>query len=120
MRYLGELREQPVEPPFTACENMDMQNLDVEIGFPVSRWLTGKEEIQPRKLLSGKVATCLHIGAYDKIEPAYTALSSWTAEQISETSGVAYKIYLNDPETTCPKELQTQIPFPWKSEVTQA
>ena len=35
-QYLGELGEQPVGPPFAAYYNMDMQNLDIEIGFPAA------------------------------------------------------------------------------------
>jgi len=34
--YLEEMEEQPVDVPFTAYYNMDMQNLDVEMGFPVA------------------------------------------------------------------------------------
>ena len=36
-QYLGELGEQPIGPPFAAYYNMDMDNLDVEFGFPVAR-----------------------------------------------------------------------------------
>ena len=46
MAYLMELGEQPVDAPFTAYYNMDMQNLDVEIGFPVGKALPGRGEIQ--------------------------------------------------------------------------
>ncbi len=34
MAYLGELGEHPAGPPYTAYYNMDMQDLDVEIGCP--------------------------------------------------------------------------------------
>jgi len=46
MQYLGELGEQPAGMPFAAYYNMDMQNLDVEIGFPVARKFAGKGEVQ--------------------------------------------------------------------------
>jgi hypothetical protein len=46
VQYLGELGEQPAGPPFAGYFNMDMQNLDVEIGFPVLKKLPGKGEIQ--------------------------------------------------------------------------
>jgi len=35
--YLAEIGEQPSGAPFAAYYNMDMDNLDVEIGFPVAR-----------------------------------------------------------------------------------
>jgi len=111
-QYLGELGEYPAGPPFVAYYNADMQNLDVEIGFPVSRKLPGKGDIQVGEIPGGKVATCLHVGPYSEIEPAYTALSEWTIENGHEVTGVAYEVYLNDPEETPPEELQTQIVFP--------
>ena len=44
--YLAELREEPDGAPFAAYYNMDMQDLDVEIGFPVTKAIQGKGEIQ--------------------------------------------------------------------------
>lgn len=37
--YLAELGEEPAGAPFAAYYNMDMQDLDVEIGFPVGKSL---------------------------------------------------------------------------------
>jgi len=113
-QYLGELGEQPAGPPFAAYHNMDMQNLDVEIGIPVSKKLAGRDDIQASEIPSGKAATCLHVGPYAEIEPAYTALSEWMKDNGYKATGVAYEIYLNDPEETPPQELQTQIVFPLK------
>ena len=113
-QYLGELGEQPAGPPFVAYHNEDMQDLDVEIGFPVARELPGRGDIQASEIPGGKVATCLHVGPYAEIEPAYTALSEWMRENGHEATGVAYEMYLNDPQQTPPEELQTQIMFPLK------
>jgi effector-binding domain-containing protein len=114
-QYLGELGEQPVGPPFAAYYNMDMQNLDVEIGFPVSRRLPGKDDINASEIPGGKVATCLYTGPYSEIEPAYNALSQWIKDNGYEVTGVAYEMYLNDPMQTLPQELRTQIVFPLKA-----
>ena len=111
-QYLGELGEQPAGPPFAAYHNMDMQNLDVAIGFPVSRKLAGRDDIQAGEIPGGKAATCLYVGPYAEIEPAYTALSEWMKDNGYKATGVAYEMYLNDPEETPPQELQTQIVFP--------
>jgi effector-binding domain-containing protein len=113
-QYLGELGEQPAGPPFVAYHNQDMQDLDIEIGFSVARQLPGRGDIQAGEIPGGKVATCLHIGPYSEIGPAYTALSQWMEEQGYEPTGVAYESYLNDPEQTPPEELRTQIAFPLK------
>jgi effector-binding domain-containing protein len=91
---------------------MDMQNLDVEIGFPVSRSLQEKEDIKAGEMPAGKYASCIHIGPYDKLEPAYAALAQWIKENGYQSSGPAYEIYLNDPNETVPEELETLIKFP--------
>jgi effector-binding domain-containing protein len=113
-KHLGELGEAPAGPPFAAYYNEDMQDLDVEIGFPVSRRLPGKDDIEASEIPGGKVATCIHTGLYSEIEQAYNALSRWMQENGYEATGVAYEVYLNDPSETPPKELQTQIAFPLK------
>jgi len=110
--YLGELEEQPVGPPFAAYHNMDMQDLDIELGFPVAHELPSRDDIQAGEIPGGKAATCLYTGPYEDIEGPYDALSQWMEENGYEPTGAAYEIYLNDPQETPPEELQTQIVFP--------
>jgi effector-binding domain-containing protein len=114
-QYLGELGEQPAGPPFTAYYNMDMQDLDVEIGFPVYKRLPGKDDIKASEIPGGEAATCLHTGPYSEIGPAYNALSEWIKDNGYEVTGVAYEVYLDDPAQTPPQELRTQILFPLKT-----
>ncbi len=111
---MGELGEQFAGPPFTAYYNMDMQNLDVEMGFPVPKKLSSKGDIQSCEIPAGKMATCLYTGPYSEMEPVYNALSKWMQDNGYEATGVAYEIYLNDPSQTPPEELKTQIMFPLK------
>ncbi|MFC1935810.1 GyrI-like domain-containing protein [Chloroflexota bacterium] len=110
-QYLGELGEQPAGPPFAVYYNMDMQNLDVEAGFPVSKRIPGKDDIQASETPGGKVATCLHTGPYGGLEPAYNALLQWIKANGYEATGVAYETYLNDPGQTPSHKLKTQIAF---------
>lgn len=110
-QYLGGLGEQPAGPPFAAYYNMDMQNLDVEIGFPVLKKLPDKEDIKISEIPSGKFATCLYTGPYSEIEPAYNELSQWIEDNEYEATGIVYEIYLDDPSQIPPEELKTQIMF---------
>jgi effector-binding domain-containing protein len=111
-QHLCDLDEQPAGPPFAAYYNMDTQDLDVEIGFPVSKRLAGKGSIHEGEIPAGKIATCVHVGPYSDIAPAYAALSEWIEAQGYEATGLAYEMYLNDPNETPPAELMTQIAFP--------
>ncbi len=114
VNYMNECGEQPVGAPYVGYFNMDMQNLDIEIGFPCARRLPAKGELQPSELPGGKVATVLHVGPYEKAEAAYNALTEYVQQQGYEPSGAAYEFYLNGPETP-PQDLQTIIFFPLKS-----
>ncbi len=112
--YLAELGERPAGAPFTAYYNMDMQDLDVEVGFPVGKPLTGKDDIQAGQVPGGKLGYALHTGPYSEIAPAYDALTQFVKEQGYEPTGAAYEFYLNDPGETPQEQLQTQIVFPLK------
>ena len=119
-QYLGQIGQQPAGAPFVAYYNMDMQNLDIEIGFPVAGQVSGQGEIQAGEIPGGKLLTCLHIGPYDKSTAAYEAMQQWLDANACEATGVAYEFYLNDPTVTPPDALQTQILFPLKAQVPSA
>jgi effector-binding domain-containing protein len=114
VQYLVELGEHPAGAPFAAYYNMDMKDLDVEAGFPVARPLPGRGDIQPGQMWAGDAVTCLFVGPYDQVGPAYDALTKWIADNGRVPTGVAYEYYLNDPRTTPPQEPQTQIVMPLK------
>lgn len=112
--YLSEVGEAPAGAPYVAYYNMDMANLDIEIGFPIARPVSGRDEILAVEIPGGPVARCLYTGTYQEIGAAYDALSQWVTAQGDEPTGVSYEFYLNDPTETPPAELQTQIVFPLK------
>jgi effector-binding domain-containing protein len=111
-QYLGELGEQPADAPFVAYYNMDMENLDLEIGFPVARELPGKEDIQPGVIPAGKSGVCTYTGPYPEMAPAYDALTAWVEQEGCHPSGVSYEFYLNSPAEVPPDQLITRIVFP--------
>jgi effector-binding domain-containing protein len=114
MQYLAELGEQPAGMPFAAYYDLNMENMDIEIGFPVGRPLAGKGEIQASEFPGGKLASVMHIGPYDQLIAAYEALGQWVKAQGYEATGVAYELYYSEPETP-PMEIRTEIIFPLKS-----
>lgn len=86
MQTMGSSGVQPTGPPFAMYHNMDVSNLDVEIGFPVA----------------------------EKTEEAYNRLTAFVKEQGLEPESYVYEFYLNDPAETPPEELKTEIYFPVK------
>ncbi|MBN1317230.1 MAG: GyrI-like domain-containing protein [Anaerolineales bacterium] len=111
-QYLGEIGQQPAGPPFAVYYNMDMNDLDIEIGFPVAGEPAGRENIQSSKTVGGKAATYIHKGPYSAVEPAYNMLTAWIEQMGLEPTGVAVERYLNDPDVTPPEDLLTQIIYP--------
>lgn len=112
MAYLTELGETPAGAPFVAYYNMDMQDLEIAVGFPMSRSLPGRDQIEPSEIPAGQYAACLYTGPYNEIGRGYDALLDWMKEHELEPSGEAYEFYLDDPTQTHPDILRTEIRFP--------
>jgi effector-binding domain-containing protein len=110
-QYLAGLGQAPAGCPYVAYFNMDMQDLEIEAGFPVAGALAGKDAIQAGTLPNKMVATTTFTGPYTEMGPAYQELTHWIEEQGYQANGVVYEFYLNDPATTPPEALQTQIVF---------
>ncbi len=114
MEYMAQLGEQPADAPFTAYYNLDMQDLDVEMGFPVSKPFPGKGEIAPGEIPRGKAVTCMYKGPYSQMEEPYNDIFKWISEQDAEPTGVYYEYYYNSPADVPESELLTKIVIPLK------
>nr|MDO8087675.1 GyrI-like domain-containing protein [Candidatus Sigynarchaeum springense] len=111
MAYLDDLKKKPAGPPFVAYLNMDMQALDVEVGFPVHDELPAKGELKPTTIPGLEVATCMHTGPYDAIEDTYTAFSECIKQQNVETGDPVYEFYLSSPDQVPVDKLKTRLVF---------
>ncbi len=112
--YLNEMGEQPADAPFTCYYNMDMHNLDVEMGFVTARPLPGKDNIQAGEIPAGKEVSYLFKGPYHEMEPAYNAMAQWVKQNGHTPTGTAYEFYYNSPQEVPESELLTKIVFPLK------
>jgi effector-binding domain-containing protein len=111
--YLGSLGEHPANVPFVAYHNMDMADLDVELGFPVSSPLPGNEDIQYAPVPGGLRAFCMYLGPYSQMAPVYGELAAWILASGFTSLGTAYEHYFNGPDTP-EEQLLTQIVMPVK------
>lgn len=108
-QYLGELGTFPSGPPFGMYHNMDMQRLDVEIGFPVAQKALGRGDIKASELPAGKYASCVFTGPYDKVSAGWETLMGWVGAHHHQPVGPYLEVYLNDPGEVAPEQLLTQI-----------
>jgi len=113
--YLNELGEEPTDVPFTAYHSLDMDNLDVEMGFPVSKQLPGKDDIQAGIIPAGAQLTCTYKGPYSGMEDPYSEMFAWIKDNGYEATGVFYEYYYNSPGEVPESELLTKIVIPLKS-----
>jgi effector-binding domain-containing protein len=113
MQYMAELKEPVAAEPFVIYYNLDMQNLDVELGFPVSRELPANGEIKPSTLPTGPAARTTFTGPYEKMAPAYEGLGKFVTDNGREATGVSIEYYLTGPDTPADQQI-TRIVFPIK------
>jgi effector-binding domain-containing protein len=109
--YIEELGETPTDAPFAAYYNMDMENLDVEIGFPVSKELEGRDNIKAGVIPEGNKAFYMYKGPYTKMETVYNEMSKWMQGNNLVPTGVVYEHYYNSPMEVPESELLTKIVF---------
>ncbi len=98
-----------VGAPFAIYYNMDIQDLDVELGFPVSSRISEKGRIKNSFIPQGKVISFTHVGPYNELESAYNEAFEWIKQNNVETNGVVCELYHNDPAVLPPAELITEI-----------
>ncbi len=114
IQYMGEIGEQPSGVPYIGYFNMDMNDLEVEIGFPVSKDMAEKENIIMSEIPAGKYATVIHMGSYTKLESSYNILMEWMEENHLQGTYIGYEYYLNDPGKFPEDKLETKILFQLK------
>lgn len=101
-------------PPYAKYYNMDMEALDVEMGFPINSEAAVEGIIKIGELPAGKIASAVHHGPYDKLEETYIKLMEFVKGKGLETEEWMYEYYLNSPLEVKPGELQTEICYPLK------
>ncbi len=112
MDYMEQMGEELDGDPYIGYFNMDMQNLDVEIGIPVDKVLPGMEDISPGELPMGDVVTALYKVPYGEMTSAYDEINAWIASHGYKPIGTAYEKYYNSPAEVPESELLTRIEFP--------
>jgi effector-binding domain-containing protein len=109
---LGKQRTGPSGSPFAIFYNMDMNDLDVEMGFPVAKEIRAEGRMKPGVLPGGRTAVALHKGPYESSKSTYEALMGLIQQNNAQAQGLCYEVYRNDPQTTKPEDLLTEIGFP--------
>ena len=98
MDYITSQNAFPAGAPIVCFHNMDLDKLDIEVGFPVATQMNSLEDIQCVEIPSQKVVTAIDQGAYELQDSTLEELFEWVKNNPYEMSGEIYYQYLNTPD----------------------
>jgi len=99
--------------PFVCYHNANLENLEVEMGFPVAKPVSGNDDITGYTIPVQKAVSGIYLGAYEDTDPLMMEIMQWIIEHGYEQQGKVYNYYLNDEDHNA-SELLTQIVVPIK------
>ncbi|MFC5380018.1 MerR family transcriptional regulator [Aquipuribacter nitratireducens] len=110
---------QPAGAPFVVYHDVidETSAGDIEVCVPVPPATAppapaDEGAVRWRTTAGGPVARTLHRGPYAEIAPAYHSLEGWMRENGHRPAGPPREVYLNDPATTLPEDLLTEVQWP--------
>lgn len=109
--HMKELGASEPGKPYVAYFNMDMQHLEVEMGFATETEYPGFGDVVGAHIPAGQWVSIIHKGPYKEMGHSYTVASRWMQEHGIEAHETVYEHYLNDPAMVPESELLTKIEF---------
>lgn len=97
--------------PIVCFHNMDLENLNIEIGFPTATKMEGVDDIQGIEIPAQKIVTAIDQGDYLLQDSTLEELFAWVQSSPYEMLGEIYYQYLNTPNRPT-SELLTKMMFP--------
>ncbi len=113
--YLREIGVRPASPPITLyhAHHEAEGEFDIQGGWFLSAPIAGDDRFQAGIVPEGEVATTTHVGPYDRLGDAHSAIEAWIGRNGRSTSGPCWEIYLNDPGTVSdPNHYETEVSWP--------
>ncbi len=105
----------PASGPVVCFHNMQLETLDVEIGFLLAQPIEATGEITAQSVPTRTVATTIDRGVYEQQDPTLEELMAWIPANGFEPAGGIYYHYLNGDEV--PQECLTEMFIPVKKAV---
>lgn len=100
--------------PFVCYHNTNLENLEVEMGFPVANPTPGNgDDITGYTIPVQKAFSGMFLGAYEDTDPLMFEIMETAAQQGYEQQGPIYHYYLNNSDRQA-SELLTRIVVPVK------
>jgi effector-binding domain-containing protein len=107
--YVGP-RAQPEGGPFGRYFEVREDSIDFEAGVVLSAPIEGRGRIEASELPAGSVAVTWHVGPYETLTEAYSAVETWMKECGRAPAGPMWEVYWSDPQ----KDVD---PTTWRTEI---
>ncbi len=98
LSLIEENGEFPSSGPIVCFHNMELETLDVEIGFQIAQPISSMNEAGARIIPSRTVAAAIDRGPYENQDPTLEELMKWIPEHGYEAAGGIYYHYMNGEE----------------------
>lgn len=108
---IKEADSYPSSGPIVCFHNIDIEKLDVEIGFQIAEPITGKGAVKYSVLPARTIATAIGQGPYEQQDPTMEELMKWISDNGYQPTGGIYYHYLNDDQRP-EEELLTEMYLP--------
>ncbi len=103
----------PSGPPFVIYHEFGAEGIDAEVSLPIAEPIATCGRIESRVVPAMTIARTVHLGPYEKLGDAYTALWSWIRSHGFEVAGPVQERYLNGPgDRVGSSEYRTEIEMP--------
>lgn len=109
IRYADRQGLRVLGPAFAIYYNMDMDNLDMEIGFVSGVRVSGNGIVQSSEIPAGQYVSAVYAGPYAEMPALYQEMSAFMIERGLVPSGTACELYFNSPVDVPDTELRTQV-----------
>lgn len=108
-----------MDGPTVCFHNMDLNHLDIEVGFPILHEIESNDSLFCKKIHSTKVVTAIDLGDYEKQDATLEDLFQFIQEHHLESKGEIIYQYLNETEQSSNHYL-TKMMIPIKNKGTKA
>jgi effector-binding domain-containing protein len=99
-------------PPFILYPQDCDAEFEIVVCMPVVPGAQGGDRVALEEVPGGLVASTMHVGPYNTVGRAYTALQKWMTDSGRRPAGMMREVYLNDPDTVPAAELLTEVDWP--------
>ncbi len=104
---------EPVGPPFVRYYSVTPERVDVEAVMSCDKQVPISGRVQQLHLNAAQAAIVRHVGRYDKMKPAYDAITQWMANNDKHAIEAPREVYVTtEAEVPDPSEWVTLVEQP--------